>query len=124
MNSLERVVACLGHKEADRVPVYPILSGVTRNLVGASYKTWANDADVCTAAYVKAAKEYDLDCLVTLIDLSIECDAWGQELIFPENEAAHPNYNNCLLNSIDDYDKVKKVDYRTSKRMMMHIDVW
>ena len=36
MNSIERVVTSLNHKEPDRVPVYPILSGVTRKLVGAS----------------------------------------------------------------------------------------
>ena len=123
MNSLERVVDCLNHKEADRVPVYPILSGATRRLVGADYKTWATDADVCTAAFVKATQEFDIDCLVTLVDLSIECDAWGQELIYPENEAVHPNYDNCVIKSIEDYKNIKKVDYRTSKRMMFHIEV-
>jgi len=123
MISVERVVACLSHKEADRVPVYPILSGVTRHLVGADYKTWATDADVCTEAFVKAADEFDLDCLVTLVDLSVECDAWGQELIYPVNEAAHPNYDNCVIKDIGDYSKIKKVDHRTSERMMFHIQV-
>jgi len=123
MNAMERVVECLHHREADRVPVYPILSGVTRKLVGASYEQWSTDAETCADALYKAAKDFDLDCIVTLIDLSIECDAWGQELIFPENEAAHPNYNNCVVKEIDDYAKIKKVDYKTSKRMMMHIDV-
>ena len=28
-----------------------------------------------------------------------------------------------MVSDIDDYSKIKKVDYRTSKRMMMHIDV-
>ena len=123
MNSIERVVTAISQKEPDYVPVYPILSGVTRQLVNADYKTWSTDADVCTAAFVKAAQEFDIDCLVTLVDLSIECDAWGQELIYPENEAAHPNYNNCVVNDIDDYSKIKKVDFRTSKRMMFHLEV-
>lgn len=57
-----------------------------------------------------------------MIDLSVECDAWGQELIFPENEAAHPDYSKCVVQDIEDYAKIKKVDYRTSKRMMMHIE--
>lgn len=38
MNSMERVVAMLNHQPVDRVPVYPILSGVTRHLVGATYE--------------------------------------------------------------------------------------
>ena len=123
MNSIERVTAALQHKEADYVPVYPILSGITRKLVGATYPEWSQDAEICAEAFIKSAEEFDIDCLVTLIDLSIECDAWGQKLIFPENEAAHPDYSQCVIKDIDDYSKIKKVDYRSSKRMMMHLDV-
>ena len=123
MTSIERVVTAISHKEADRVPVYPILAGATRRLVDADYKTWATDVDVCTNAFVKATEEFDIDCIVTLVDLSVECDAWGQELVYPENEAPHPNYNNCVVKSVDDYSKIKKVDYRNSERMMFHLNV-
>lgn len=123
MNSMERVVTALQHKEPDRVPVYPILSGITRKLVNATYEKWSIDADTCADAFIKAAEQFEQDCIVTLIDLSIECDAWGQKLIFGENEAAHPDYSDCVIKEISDYSKIKKVDYRTSKRMMMHIDV-
>ena len=51
MNSLERVVAALNHKEADRVPVYPLLNGISRRLTGVSYKTWATDAEKCADYY-------------------------------------------------------------------------
>lgn len=122
MNAMERVVTALQHKEPDRVPVYPILSGVSRKLVDADYKTWSTNADVCSRALLKAREKYDQDCIVSLIDLSVECDAWGQELIFPENEAAHPNYQNPLIQDIDEYSKIKKADYRNSERMMMHIE--
>ncbi len=123
MNSIERVVAALQHKEADHVPVYPIMSGITRKLIGASYPEWSQDADVCAKAFIKSAEDFDVDCLVTLIDLSVECDAWGQKLVFPENDAAHPDYSQSVVQDISDYAKIKKVDYRNSKRMMMHIDV-
>ena len=92
MNAMERVVKALNHEEADRVPVYPIISGASRRLTGVSYREWANDAQLCADALLKAREEFDLDCIVTLIDLSVECDAWGQELIYPENEAAHPDF--------------------------------
>ena len=123
MNSYERVAAALSHKEADRVPVYPILSGVTRKLVGASYKEWATDEKLCAEAFIKSTELFDIDCVVSLIDLSVECDAWGQKLIFPENEAAHPDYSDCVIKEIEDYAKIKKVNYRKSERMMMHIGV-
>lgn len=123
MNSMERMVAALQHKEADRVPVYPVLGGCTRTYVGASYPEWSKNADVCAEAFLKCREDLDLDCIVTLIDLSVECTAWGQEVIYPENEAAHPNYNNCVVDDIEEYDKIQKVDYRSCERMMMHIDV-
>lgn len=123
MNSMERMIAALNHQEADRVPVYPIISGVSHRLVDASYTEWSTNADVCAKALLKAREELDMDCIITLIDLSIECDAWGQEIIFPENEAPHPNYKNCVIQDLDDYSKIQKVDYRNSKRMMMHLDV-
>lgn len=38
MNSMERVVKALNHQQADRIPVYPIISGASRRMLGASYK--------------------------------------------------------------------------------------
>lgn len=123
MNSAERVAAVLSGRQPDRVPVYPILCGINRKLVGSDYPTWSTNAEVCAAGFLKTVEKFDIDCVVTLIDLSIECDAWGQKLIFPENEAAHPDYANMVIQDIDDYAKIQKVDYRQSSRMMMHIDV-
>ena len=123
MTKMERVLTAMQHKEPDRVPVYPILSGITRKLVGATYEEWSTNAEVCANALLKAADDYELDCIVTLIDLSVECDAWGQKLQFEEENACHPDYNDLVIEDIEDYEKIKKVDYRQSKRMMMHIDV-
>lgn len=123
MNSMERMVKCLHHEEADRVPVSPILGGCVRHLVGASYKEWSTNADVCAEGFIKARELTGCDCIVTLIDLSVECTAWGQELEFEEKNAAHPNYKNQVIKTEEDYEKIQKVDYRTCERMMMHIDV-
>lgn len=123
MNSMERMVKTINHEEADRVPVFPVIAGAARRLVGASYPEWSVNADLCAESFIKAQKEFDMDCVVTLIDLSVECTAWGQELVYPETEAAHPNYKNTVIKDIDEYEKIKKVDYRTCDRMMMHIDV-
>jgi len=123
MNSMERVVMALNHQEPDRVPVYPLLAGVSRNMLGVSCKDWSTNADLCAEGLLKAKEEYDLDTIVTLIDLSVECTAWGQELVYPDHEAAHPNYQNQVIADEDEYDKIKYVDYRTCERMMMHIDV-
>jgi len=123
MKPIERVIISLGHKEPDRVPVYPILSGVTRKLVGATYEKWSTDAETCADALIKAQEQFDLDCIVTLIDLSLEADAWNAPVIYASDAAAHPDYSKPVIKDIDEYSKIKKADYKTSKRMMMHIDV-
>lgn len=123
MKPMERVLACLERRETDRVPVYPILSGVTRKLTGVSYPEWSTDAKACADALVAGAREFELDCIATLIDLSVECDAWGPSIVYPEDEAAHPDYTAPVVGDIEAYDRIKKVDYRRSKRMMMHLEV-
>lgn len=122
MTKMERMLAAMNHQEPDRVPVYPILAGITRKLVGASYKDWALNADIFAESQIRAADEYDLDCIVTLTDLSLECTAWGQELIYPEVDAAHPDYDNLVIQDIEDYGKIRKVDYRSCERMMTNIE--
>ncbi|MFA6947762.1 MAG: uroporphyrinogen decarboxylase family protein [Eubacteriales bacterium] len=122
MTSNERMNAVLSHQKPDRVPVYPILSGITRKLVGCTYEQWSTDAKLCSEALLRAAEQYEQDCIVTLVDLSVECDAWGQPIIYPENEAAHPDYSHCVISDIDGYADIKKADYTQSKRMMMEIE--
>ena len=123
MNACERISATLSHRATDRVPVCPILAGITRKLTDTTYPVWSQDAERCAASFLRAAETFDLDCIVTLIDLSIECDAWGQPLIFPENAAAHPDYSRPVVADLDGYAAIKAVDYRSSERMMMHLEV-
>jgi uroporphyrinogen decarboxylase len=121
MTALERVGLTLQHKEADRVPVYPLLNGISRKLVNASYKEWTLNADITAEAYCRVTEQFGLDAIVTLTDLSVEAGDFGQELVFPENEAAHPNFNNHLLKDIEDYSKIEPIDFRKGTRMMEHI---
>lgn len=121
MKPIERVALALQNKEADRVPVYPIVSGVTRKLVGASYKEWATNAEVTAKALIKATEDYGLDVICTLTDLSVEAEDFGQKLIYPEKEAAHPDFDNHLIKDAKDYAKVKAIDPTKAPRMSEHI---
>ncbi len=84
MKPIERVSLTLQHKEADRVPVYPpLLCGVSRKLVNASYPEWSLDMDVCAKAYERVTEQFNLDIICTLIDLSVEAADFGQKIIYP-----------------------------------------
>ena len=72
MNSMERVTLALQHKEADHVPVYPLINSVSRKALGISYEEWTKDVNKCAEAIIKPTEEVGCDCLSTLVDLSGE----------------------------------------------------
>jgi uroporphyrinogen decarboxylase len=123
MKPIERVVAALNHQEADRVPAYPLLNGVSRKLVGADYKKWATDASTCAEAYIAVTDRLKPDCICTLTDLSVEAGDFGQKIVYPENEAAHPDIHDRLIKNVDDFKKLSKRNPRTSERMSTHIEL-
>ncbi len=121
MTPLERVAATLSHREADRVPVYPLLNGASRRLVGASYKDWAQDAELTAEAYERVTKEFALDCAVTLTDLSVEAADFGQQLVYPDNDAAHPDFHNHLIKDSAGFSRLEPINPRKTRRMSTHI---
>lgn len=121
MTSRERVLKALNHEKPDRVPVFPIICGITRQFTSASYYDWATNAEICAESLIKAQEALQTDCILTLTDLSVEASDFGQEIIYPENEAAHPNFDNYLIKTPEDYHLIKKINPRKSKRMSEHI---
>ncbi len=121
MKPIERVSLTLQHKEPDRVPVYPLLCGISRKLVNASYPVWSTDMDVCAEAYEKVTEAYDLDVICTLIDLSVEAADFGQTVIYPENEAAHPDINNYMIKNVADFRSVEPIKLSNAPRMSGHV---
>lgn len=123
MNSLERVTLALQHKEADRVPVYPLINSVSRKALGIDYKEWTLDVEKCAESIIKATEEIGVDCLCTLVDLSVEAADWGQEIEFTGDLAAHPDMNNRLIKTPDDYANIGIINPRETKRMSEHIQL-
>ncbi|MBQ9358441.1 MAG: uroporphyrinogen decarboxylase family protein [Abditibacteriota bacterium] len=123
MTHLERVACSLGFKEPDRVPVYPICSGVSRLLTGISYYDFANDARKSADAMIAVTRELDLDVICTLTDLSVEAEDFGQKLDYPETEAAHPVMNERLITCTKDYYNIEPIDVKKARRMNVHLDL-
>lgn len=121
MNSLERVSLTLQHKEPDRVPVYPLMNGISRRLVNADYERWTRDAEVCAEAYIKVTEMLDLDIICTLTDLSVEAADFGQKIVYYKDKAAEPDIYNRLIKSLDDYRKIEPINPRKTPRMSEHI---
>jgi uroporphyrinogen decarboxylase len=121
MNALERVSLALQHKEADRVPVYPLINSVSRRALGISYEEWTKDTEKCAESIIKTTEELGLDIICSLTDLSVEAADYGQELLYFDNEAACPNQNNRVITSIKDYANIGVINPRETHRMSEHI---
>lgn len=122
MNSLGRVSLTLNHKPADRIPVYPLINSVSRKILGISYDEWSNNVDKCAEAIIKTTDALDIDVITTLVDLSVEAADWGQEILFFEDKAGCPSKNK-LIQTPEDYAKIKEIDPRKTKRMAEHIEL-
>ena len=118
MTSLERCVAAIQFKEADRVPVCPIVCGVRRRVYGITYAEWAQDYELRAKSWIQSQQLFGYDAIVTLVDLSVEAADFGQEVVYPTEDTPHPNYDNPLITNPDDYlTKIKYFDPTKSPRM-------
>lgn len=119
--SLERVVAALQHKEGDRVPCAPLICGASRRVYGVTYAEWSQDGELAAKCMLQAQELVGFDGFLTLVDLSVEAADFGQEVVFPVENTAHPNYANPLIKTPDDYSKLERFDPTKSPRMKEQI---
>lgn len=123
MTPRERITAMLNKQPIDRVPVYPLINSVSRLATGINYEEWSKDVEKCAEAIIKTTYELDLDCVCTLVDLSVEAADFGQELLYFDDKAACPDPTKHLLLSEDDYDKIPRIDLSTATRMQEHVEL-
>lgn len=117
MTSLERVVEALQHREADRVPCAPLICGASRRVYGVTYAEWAKDGELAAKCMLQAQELIGHDAFLTLVDLSVEAADFGQEVVYPVENTPHPNYDNPLIKTPDDYSKLEHFDPTKSTRM-------
>lgn len=117
MTSLERVASALQHKEADRVPAVPLVCGASRRVYGVTYDEWSKDGELAAKCMLQAQELIGFDGMLTLVDLSVEAADFGQEMVYPIEDTAHPNYNNHLIKTPDDFLTLERIDVAKAPRM-------
>ncbi len=123
MTRAERVMTALEGGRPDRVPVCPILGGATRQILGVTYRAWSTNAELCALALAKTVRRYRLDAAMFVIDLSVECAAWGQRLIYPREGTAHPDVHARALREPEDYARIRPASWLRAERMDMAVEV-
>ena len=123
MTSRERFFAALNHEPVDRIPVHPFVAGTNRILTGATFPEWTSSAELIARGYTEMAKMFpEEDCVLVVVDFTVEASAWGQKVIYNRNNPGRPDSANRLVPTADDYGKIQPVDAEKAERMVMHRD--
>lgn len=117
MTPLERVATTLQHKEPDRVPAVPLVCGAARRIYGVTYEEWSKDGEIQAKSMLQAQELIGFDGMLTLVDLSVEAADFGQSMVYPTEDTAHPDYDDPLIKSPDDYTKLERIDPTKTPRM-------
>jgi uroporphyrinogen decarboxylase len=117
MNGLERIGTVLQGGIPDRVPAGPLVCGASRRVYGVTYEEWSQDGEIMAKSQIQAHDLIGYDGILGLVDLSVEAADLGQEMVFPIEDTAHPNYDNPSIKTPDDFYKIEPVDPTKSPRM-------
>jgi len=117
LTPLERVIAAFRHREADRVPVTPILCAGARQITGTSFPDFALDAERAADAFVAGLDLVGGELVVLMLDLSVEAADFGQPMIYPEASTPMPDYARALIRDVSGYARLEAVDFHRAPRM-------
>jgi uroporphyrinogen decarboxylase len=117
LTPLERVIASFRNREPDRVPVTPILCAAARQITGASFPEFAQNADTAAEAFLAGLDFVGGDLLVLMLDLSVEAADFGQQMVYPEASTPVPHYQRPRIRDVSDYAALERIDWARAPRM-------
>ncbi len=84
-NSMQRVLASLGHQEPDRVPFFLLATMHGAKELGLGIKEYFSRAEHVAAGQLRLREKYRHDCLSGFLFAPLEIEAWGGEVIYYED---------------------------------------
>lgn len=87
------------------VAAVPIMTHPGIEIIGKTVKDAVTNGDVHFEAIKALTEKYPSDAVTVIMDLTVEAEAFGAEISFPENEV--PAVIGHMLNSVDDIHKLQ-----------------
>lgn len=105
MNSLQRVLTTLSHREPDRVPMFLLANLHGAQELGLSIETYFSRAEHVVEGQMRLLARYGSDCLYGFFHAAIEHEAWGGEAIFRPD--GPPNAGAPVLRNAEQIDRLE-----------------
>jgi len=115
MNSFERVIGAVNFQKIDKIPVFPQIFGHAAILNGIPLDQYIQNGELIADCQLNALKKYGHDAVFTVIDVNVETEALGSELLYRKNQYAV--INKYALSDKNNIDKLKVPDPENSGRM-------
>ncbi|MBV1758500.1 MAG: uroporphyrinogen decarboxylase family protein [Dethiosulfatibacter sp.] len=105
MNSFERTMAAISHKEADRVPLFLLLSLHGAKELQIPIKKYFSKPENVVKAQLKMKEKYQNDCIYTFFYAPIEIEAFGGEVVFVDD--GPPNSGEPFIRNFEQISRIK-----------------
>ena len=115
MTGKERILSAIRMTEPDRVPVFPLAHYFSAVPGRMSIRTYATRADKMAAALIAAVERFGWDGVHPGCDVSVEGEAMGSLLSFPEE--APPHMVRPVLSDLADFRNLRKPNPLKDGRM-------
>jgi uroporphyrinogen decarboxylase len=100
MNSLERVLTAISHREPDRVPLFLLVTMHGAKELGLSIREYFSKAENVVEGQLRMRAKYLNDCVYSFFYAPVEVEAWGADVIYVED--GPPNTGRPFLRDPDD----------------------
>lgn len=110
---LEMIRTSLGHEEPERVPVVPLVGLFSTTLSGAAIFKVLLDHEEQARSIIKALRMYGYDGVFNVMDLTVEAEALGAEVVYPEN--AFPYLKDHPFGDLDEVTNLDLYDSESSR---------
>lgn len=108
MNSMQRTLTALSHREPDRVPLFLLTTEQGARETGCSIREYYARAENVIEGQTRLLKKYRSDCLYGFYYAAIETEAWGAETLFSED--APPLCGAPVIQRHEDIDRIEAPD--------------
>ncbi len=116
MNSMERVMTAISHKEPERVPVFHLLSCYGAKELGISIKEYFSKPEYVVEAQLRMRERYSNDCIYTFFYAPIEIEAFGGEVVFAED--GPPNSGEPFIETIEQIKSIEIPKINESQQLI------
>jgi uroporphyrinogen decarboxylase len=104
MNSLQRVLTALSHREPDRVPLFLLATLHGAKELGLSIQEYFSRSEQVVEGQSRLQAKYRSDCFYAFFHAALEFEAWGGEVIYRTD--GPPNAGEPILRRPEDIDSL------------------